>query len=61
MHNYQQVAIVKSGLFLLALELYTMESKALAARFDHETLLQIQAAVPLEPATAARVAQALAE
>jgi hypothetical protein len=39
MHNYQQVAIVKSGLFLLALELYTMESKALAARFAHETLL----------------------
>jgi len=37
-----------------------MEARALAARFGHDVLADIQATVPLEPETAARVAEALA-
>ena len=54
-----QVAIINLGQFLLALELYPMEVRALAARFSHDVLADIQATVPLEPETAARVAEAL--
>ena len=57
--RYRDVAIVNPGQFLLALELYPMEVKALAARFGHDVLADIQATVPLEPETAARVAEAL--
>jgi putative PIN family toxin of toxin-antitoxin system len=59
MQRYQQVAIVNPGQFLLALELYPMEARALAARFGRDVLLDIQATVPLEPATATRVAETL--
>lgn len=60
MRYYRAVAIVNPGQFLLALELYPMEARALAARFDRDALLDIQATVPLEPVTAARLAEALA-
>ena len=59
MRRYRDVAIVNPGQFLLALELYPMGARALAARFDHDVLADIQATVPLEPGTAARVAEAL--
>ena len=59
MRRYRDVAIVNPGQFLLALELYPMEARALAARFGHDVLADIQATVPLEPGTAARVAEAL--
>ena len=60
MRHYRDVAIVNPGQFLLALELYPMEARALTARFDRGVLTDIQATVPLEPATAARVVEALA-
>lgn len=59
MHHFRDVAIVNPGQFLLALELYSMEAAAIAARFEHDVLIDIQAAVPLEPATAEHVAEAL--
>jgi predicted nucleic acid-binding protein len=59
MRRYGNVAIINPGQFLLALELYSMEVTALAARFGHDVLADIQATVPLEPETAARVAEAL--
>jgi putative PIN family toxin of toxin-antitoxin system len=60
MRCYQGVAIVNPGQFLLAIELYSMEVRALAARFGRDMLADIQATVPLKPETAARVAEALA-
>ena len=60
MHRYQSVAIVNPGQFLLALELYPMEARALATRFDRDVLADIQATVSLEPGTATQVAEALA-
>ena len=59
MRRYRDVAIVNPGQFLLALELYPLEARALVARFGHDVLADIQATVPLEPGTAARVAEAL--
>lgn len=56
---YQNVAIVNPGQFLLALEIYPLDADALIARFGHDVLAGIQAAVPLDPETAARVADAL--
>jgi hypothetical protein len=58
LRHYRDVAIVNPGQFLLALELHPMNPKALAARFDRDVLADIQATVPLEPMTAARVAEA---
>jgi hypothetical protein len=60
MRCYRDVAIVNPGQFLLALELYPMEARALAARFGRDVLADIQASVSLEPEAAARVAEALA-
>jgi putative PIN family toxin of toxin-antitoxin system len=60
MRCYRDMAIVNPGQFLLALELYDMDAGVIAARFDRDTLVGIQAAVPLEPGTAARLAGALA-
>lgn len=34
-----------------------MEVKTLGARFDHDVLAEVQVIVPLEPGTAARVAE----
>lgn len=59
MRRYRDVAIVNPGQFLLALELYPLEARALVARFGHDVLADIQATVPLEPGTAAWVAEAL--
>jgi len=59
MRRHRDVAIVNPGQFLLALELYPMEARALAAHFGHDVLANIQATVPLEPGTAARVAEAV--
>jgi hypothetical protein len=59
MRRYQDVAIVNPGQFLLALELYPLDAEALAARFGRHVLADIQASVPLEPRTAARVGAAL--
>jgi hypothetical protein len=60
MRRYQDVAIVNPGQFLLATELYSKEARALATRFGRDILVDIRATVPLEPKTAARVAEALA-
>jgi putative PIN family toxin of toxin-antitoxin system len=60
MHHYRSVAIVNPGQSLLALELYPMEVAAIAARFSRDVLEGIQASVPLEPETTARVAEAVA-
>ena len=59
MRYYQDVAIVSPGQFLLGLELYPMGVTAMTNRFSRDVLADIQATVPLEPGTAARVAQAL--
>lgn len=58
--RFRDVAIVNPGHFLLALELYSLEPAALAARFSRTMLGQIYATVALEPGTANRVARALA-
>jgi len=60
MRRYRDVAIVNPGQFLVALELYPMEAAMMAARFGQEVLENILASVPLEPDTAARVAEAVA-
>lgn len=59
MRRYQEVAIVNPGQFLLDLELYPLDARRIAARFDRTMLADIQAAVPLEPGTAGRLAEAL--
>ena len=60
MRHYRDVAIVNPGQFLLALELYPMDAGAMVSRFDRDVLAGIRAHVPLEPDTAARVAEAAA-
>jgi putative PIN family toxin of toxin-antitoxin system len=60
MRRYRDVAIVNPGQFLVALELYPMEVAVMAARFGQDVLQDILASVPLEPETAARVAEAVA-
>ena len=45
------MAIVNPGQFLLALELHALDVKALAKRFDLETLVGIQQSLSLEPET----------
>ena len=60
MKSYRGVAIVNPGQFLLALELHVLDVKALAKRFDLETLVGIQQSLPLEPQTAARLLEAIA-
>jgi hypothetical protein len=60
MQSYRGVAIVNPGQFLLALELHPLDVKALAKRFDLETLVGIQRSLPLEPETAARLLKAIA-
>ena len=57
---HRGVAIVNPGQFLLALELHALDVKALAKRFDLETLVGIQQSLPLEPQTAARLLEAIA-
>jgi hypothetical protein len=59
MRRYRDVAIVNPGQFLLALELYPLDAEALATRFGRHVLADVQATVPLEPGTAARVGAAL--
>lgn len=60
MRGYRGIAIVNPGQLLLALELYPVEAAAMAARFSRDVLVDIQATVPLEPGTAARVVEAVA-
>jgi hypothetical protein len=60
MRCYQEIAILNPGQFLLALELYGMETAHMAARFTPDVLSDIQANVPLEAETGARVETALA-
>lgn len=59
MRCFQQVAIVSPGQFLVALELYAMEPPDMLTRFGRNVLADIQVAIPLDPDTAAHVAQAL--
>ena len=58
LRTYQGVAIASPGQFLLALELHAMDAAAMAQRFAPEVLAEIEAAIPLEPDTAARLADA---
>jgi hypothetical protein len=58
--SYRVVAIVNPGQFLLALELHALDVKALAKRFDRETLAGIQQSLPLEHETATRLLEAIA-
>jgi putative PIN family toxin of toxin-antitoxin system len=60
LRRYGEVGIVNPGQFLVALELCEMTAQAMMARFDRETLRRIHATIPLELATGARVALALA-
>ena len=60
MRRYRDVAIVNPGQLLVALELYPMEAAVMSARFGQDVLRDILASVPLEPETAARVAEAAA-
>ena len=59
MRGYQDVAILNPGQFLLALELYPLDSEAMARRFGRQVLADIKATLPLEPDTAQRLAAAL--
>jgi hypothetical protein len=59
LRRYREVAIVNPGQFLLALELSPMTAADMAARFDRDALAAIQASVPLDAGTAARVMEAL--
>ena len=58
--QYENVAVVNPGQFLIALELYSMDAVAMAERFSPDVLTDIQTTLPLESTTAARVAAALA-
>jgi hypothetical protein len=60
LRRYQGIAIASPGQFLLALELHAMDPAAIAARFGRDVLRGIQANIPLEPGTAARVEEAFA-
>lgn len=60
MRRYQDVAIINPGQFLLAIELFSMEVEAIAARFSRDVLADILATCPLEKETASRVTEALA-
>jgi putative PIN family toxin of toxin-antitoxin system len=59
MRYFQQVAIVNPGQLLVALELCALESPDMLMRFGRTVLADIRAAIPLDPDTAARVAQVL--
>ena len=59
LRRYRGVAIVNPGQFLLALELSPMAAADMATRFDRDALAAIQASVPLDAGTAARVTEAL--
>jgi len=58
MRRWRDVAIVNPGQFLLALELYGMESVAIVERFELAVLRGILETVAMEPETAARVEEA---
>jgi len=60
MKFHRGVAIVNPGQFLLALELHALDVKAMAKRFDLETLADIRQFLPLEPETAGRLLEAIA-
>lgn len=60
MVRVETVAIVNPGQFLVAVELYSMDPPAMLGRFGRQVLAGIQSTIPLEPATAARVAETLA-
>ena len=60
MKFYRGVAIVNPGQFLLALELHALDVRALAGRFDIETLFGIQQWLPLEPGAAGRLLEVIA-
>jgi putative PIN family toxin of toxin-antitoxin system len=59
MRSCRGVAIVSPGQFLLALELHALDVKAMARRFDLETLADIRQLLPLEPETARRLLEAI--
>ena len=60
MVRVETVAIVNPGQFLVAVELYSMDPPTMLGRFGRQALAGIQSTMPLEPATAARIADALA-
>jgi uncharacterized protein len=57
--RYASTTLLNPGQFLLALELYALDAAEMAAQFDRARLVAIQAAIPLEPGTAGRLANAL--
>ncbi len=59
MRSFQGVVIHNPGQFLLALELSMLDADAMAQRFDHATLVDIQETLLLEPGTASRLATAV--
>lgn len=59
LQHYREIAIVNPGQFLLALELYSMETEALAVRFNHKMLSEILETIPLDLETIVRVREAL--
>ena len=60
MVRVETLAIVNPGQFLVAVELYSMDPPTMLGRFGRQALAGIQSTMPLEPATAARIADALA-
>jgi uncharacterized protein len=58
--RYRDVAIVNPGQLLVGIELYGMDAAAIAGRFRRSVLVDLQATIPLEPGTAARVSEVLA-
>ena len=56
----REIAVVNPGQFLLALEMHSAGTEALASRFGREVLDEILETIPLAPETIARVHEALA-
>lgn len=61
MRFYNHVAIVNPGQFLVASELYSMDTDDMKRHYDQNVLKDIYTTIPLEPSTKRRVAQALSQ
>lgn len=59
MRHFRGIAIVNPGQFLLAIELYPLNTVAVAERFDRNVLVDILENIPLEPGTESRLREAI--
>lgn len=60
LRHHQDVAIVNPGQLLIAIALFGLAAAEMLEHYDRNTLADIQAVIPLEPATGRRLAAALA-